>query len=253
MIKTQELMLGNLVECDGKYCTIETISRDYVIVKYNEDLCHASPTDINPIELTDEIKRKLVDGGGCFYYLHNRQNWHTVFGYKTLDITPLLKPKPILTTHDKAEINDNQEMIWIAYQDATNLYDPKFKDAPCQKRVSTFLMEQYSKPVLVFSTLDACINYINTKWAELHPEPIFVTEDGVNKFKGDFFWYCRKSGYYANGVKSEIKIANAYEGYKCGEEAKVFSNPAITQAYLNKVWAETEYNNLLKTKSCQNK
>jgi uncharacterized protein YbdZ (MbtH family) len=184
--------------------------------------------------------------------LHMLQNSRTLNGTCPLDITPLLHPKPILTTHDGVDVTSEDTMIWIAYQDATNLYDPKFKNVPCQIKVSTFLMEQYSKPVLVFSTLEKCQSYIDQKWAELHPEPIFVTEDGAGMNKGDAFWYCWESGYCTNGHRDAPSCQITY-GKPSSELYVRFSTHELAQAYLNKVWAETEYQSLLKAKQCQNK
>ena len=219
-----------------------------------------SQNDINPIELTDDVLNRLGVTRYSIKSVHNLQNTMLLHG-RALDITPLLKPKPILTTHDGVEVTSKDVMIWIAYQDASNLYNPKYKDAPCQKRVSTFLMEQYSKPVLVFSTLDACINYINTKWAELHPEPIFVTEDGVGIYKGMKYCYCPKEGYTRQGNKCKIidyNTANEDSGKR--DDVKYFSTIEITEAYLNRTWAkaeadklDAEYQSLLKSKQCQNK
>lgn len=140
----------------------------------------ANNTNINPIELTDEIKRKLnFMPANTSKYLHMVQNFRTSLEYTPLDITPLLKPKPILTTHDGVEVFDRDATVWVCSKEGV---------------------------------------YFNTK----------------NKNKPNM--YCA-SHDFSNLAYNFL----------------VFSTEAIAQAYLNKVWAENEYNNLLKSTQCQNK
>jgi hypothetical protein len=165
---------------------------------------------------------------------------------RALDITPLLSPKPILTTHDGVEVTSNDTFVYLAYEDATNYNVSTEKDYPLQ--VLPVNIKTWTKPVLIFSTRELAQSYINTKWAELHPEPIFVTEDGVNVFKGDTYYYCRKSGFWGRlkAFVSRKDIAKSYSEIDDGYS--YFSTPELVQAYLNKVWAEKEYNDLISKK-----
>ncbi len=122
-----------------------------------------------------------------------------------------------------------------------------------------------NKPTLLFSTRELAQSYINAKWAELHPEPIFVTEDGVKVFEGQEYWYVRTSGYYKTGQKGSPRKGQAYMSYEHYhyEELKNFSTRELAQLYLNRIWARTEseklkaeadkldaeYQSLLKSKS----
>jgi hypothetical protein len=254
MINTNELMLGNLVSYENEYWVIANIGEECVslkrdgkngVIKYISSFA----TDINPIELTDDVFKKLGMLDCNWKYIHQLQNRRIVMEERELDITPLLSPKPILTTHDGVEVFDKNAIVYVAYEDATNSFDGKTKDKPFRWVVSDSI-DVSVKPTLFFSTRELAQSYINQKWAELHPEPIFVTEDGVGMNKGDVFWYCWESGYGTNGHRDAPSCQITY-GKPSSELYMRFSTHELAQAYLNKVWAYAEYNNLLKAKSCK--
>lgn len=175
MIKTDELMLGNLVDYKGEYAIITEILEDRVAL--NTWGSYIKDTDINPIELTNEIISKTAkDGSGTIRCrtVHEWQNWRKACLDTPLDITPLLKPKPILTT-----------------------------------------------------------------------------EDGVDVYDGQKYWSVKREGFF-NGYwkdKPTFHVCDTTSGKN--PNCIYFSTEKLAQAYLNKVWAETEYNNLLKAKSEQ--
>lgn len=127
--------------------------------------------------------------------------------------------------------------------------------------LSNYLETTYPKLTVIFSTLEKCQSYIDQKWAELHPEPIFVTEDGLKIYKGMKYCYCPKEGYTRQGNKCTIidyNTANEDSGKR--DDVKYFSTIEITEAYLNRTWAkaeadklDAEYQSLLKSTLCQNK
>ena len=252
MINTNELMLGNLVEYRGEYVTVIEIDQAGVKVrngnKTSGDWRYCTSDEINPIELTTEIIERLELVGSFKKTLHEWQNARTIHG-RPIDITPLLKPKPILTTHDGVEVFDKSTVIHVAYQSGCNGYDPKIKDVVLSIPLSIYLESEYPALTVIFSTLEKCQSYIDQKWAELHPEPIFVTEDGVGIYKGMKYCYCFKNGYRRDGNKcTVINCAPATVDSGSREDVKYFSTEAIAQAYINKVWAENEYQSLLKSK-----
>lgn len=92
---------------------------------------------------------------------------------------------------------------------------------------------------IFFSTLDACLSYNDS----LTRKPIFTTEDGVDVFEGDKYWYCNKLGRglaYSENAKGNLLNE--------GNGNIRFSTQQLAQAYLNKVWAENEYNDLISKK-----
>jgi hypothetical protein len=254
MINTNELMLGNLVSYEGHYAIITTISNDYVLATVGERKEHCIvPIDINPIELTDEILKRLGQQSytlnDCFELGVNSVHKLQIAHYeKPLDITPLLKPKAILTTHDGVEITSEDATIWMCYRSGINCNGKK--DNPSRTLVKTQLTNQFKDKLHYFSTREASVNYINTKWAELHPEPIFVTEDGVGMFEGMEYFFCYKSGINTNGCK-DFPASHITFTANLDDKYIRFSTKELAQSYLNKVWSETEYNNLLKAKSEQ--
>lgn len=154
-------------------------------------------------------------------------------------------PEPLLVTRDGVKVYDKGAWVYICYEDATNMYYSDVKDAPSTKRVSSYLIEQYGKPILVFSTRELAQSYIDQKWAEAHPKPIFVTEDGVGIFYGDTYYYCRKSGFWGKlkGYVCCNNTANSYSGNDA--DYAYFSTEELTQTYLNKMWADKEYDDLI--------
>ena len=257
MINTNELMLGNLVEYRGEYVTVIEIDQAGVKVrngnKTSGDWRYCTSDEINPIELTDEILKRLGQQSytlkDCLELQVDSVHKLQIVHYEEpLDITPLLKPKPILTTHDGVEVFDKDAVLWICYEDYTNSFDKNLKDRPF-RWIASDLIDVSVKPSLFFSTLEAWQSYIDQKWAELHPEPLFVTEDGVKVFKGMEYYYFERDGYDKNNVKSEIYNIVASEEKQRNIKNIRFSSKPIAQAYLNKVWAENEYQSLLKSKS----
>jgi uncharacterized protein YbdZ (MbtH family) len=323
MINTNELMLGNLVEYKNKYYKVGSIFTREVLLEGMFGRIFA--IDINPIELTDEVLKKLGSIFSSIKTVHLYQNWNKANGVD-IDITPLLKPKPILTTHDGVEVFDKNALVWVCsvdgmYSDTKNKNVParfkakmalsimndymcvfstesacseyinqkwaelhpepifvtedgvevfdkdaivfsvyktgvcpfdETKDNPTSEVVSKLLLEQCDQ-LMLFSTRELAQSYINQKWAELHPEPIFVTEDGVKMFEGMDFYFVEASGYYSGSKKSTIKHSKCYKDTKKNKEYKDFSTEQLAQAYLNKVWVDAEYNKLLKSTQCQNK
>jgi hypothetical protein len=308
MIDTQQLMLGNLVEYHGEYVIVDTISQyriGYRTVDGQYDNCHI--TNINPIELTDEVKKRLgITGSSAHKSVHELQNARIINKYNALDITPLLATRykthdgvvvsqgdtvymviqdskgdykivtalcygvannmfstresaekhieslqvkvPYYKTHDGVEVKKG-DFVWFCYKEGVNENDEK--DIPSislsHEPMVTSNISYY------FSSYEACQSYIDQKWAELHPEPLFVTEDGVGIFDGDTYYYCRKNGFWG-GRKALICCngnANSYSGIHT--DYSYFSTEQLTQAYLNKVWADAEYNAQLNAKKCQNK
>lgn len=227
MIKTTELMLGNLVEFRGKYAIITSIGHNFITIEQKEFNYYTLDSDINPIPLTEGVLKRLdlaiVDEDS----VHQLQNYPTVSGLKPIDITPLLSPR--YTTHDNVEVWEG-DMTWRC-----SIENPTVP-VGCTIDKNRFQNCHY------FSTQQACQSYIDSQTRK----PIFTTEDGVDMFEGDTYYYCRKSGYYIGGEKSIIKIGNAYKTYEKHEELKDFASPVVAQAYLNKVWADAEYQSLLK-------
>ena len=310
MINTNELMLGNLVDHAGAYCTVVKIEEGKVDLHYyvdNNIYTGVLACNINPIVLTNDILRRLGEDKCGYEFLHTFQNVRNT-DKRGLDITPLLKPKyltqdnvvvsegdtvymvvqnskgehqivtalcyglaknafstresaesyienlipiPFLRTHDGVEVFDKNALVWVCSVDG--MYsDTKNKNVPARfkAKMALSIMNDY---MCVFSTESACSEYINQKWAELHPEPIFVTEDGVKMFEGMDFYFVEASGYYSGSKKSTIKHSKCYKDTKKNKEYKDFSTEQLAQAYLNKVWSKNEYNNLLKSTQCQNK
>lgn len=164
MINTNELMLGNLVEYKGEYAIITSINHGYVLATVQKRKEHCLMADINPIELTDDVLNKLRIKASTKKSVHELQNSSMLHGI-ALDITPLLKPKPILTTHDGVEVFDKSAVVYICYEDATNSFDGNIKDNPFRWVVSDS-MAVSSKPTLFFSTRELAQAYLNKVWAE---------------------------------------------------------------------------------------
>lgn len=253
MINTNELMLGNLVEYRGKYVTICLMYEGVVSVRHHDtDTIETSisQNDINPIKLTTEIIERLGLVGFYKKTLHEWQNARTIHG-RHIDITPLLKPKPILTTHDGVELFDRDATVWVCSKEGV-YFNTKNKNKPnmyCASHDFSNLAYNF----LVFSTESACQSYINTKWEELHPESIFVTEDGVGIYNNQTYYYCRKTGFEDGRICAICSNSRRFVDGMNTDLYVYFSTCELAQAYLNKVWAETEYQSLLKSTQCQNK
>ena len=231
MIKTTELMLGNLVEFAKEYCKVVKIGEEYVDLYYNKDgntYTNTHCCNINPIPLTDGVLKRLGYKGSTRESVHEFQNWDTINNKSTIDITPLLSPR--YTTHDGVEVWDGD----LVYYTIINSYIN-----PQQTIVSKSNMDKIG--YIFFSTLNACQSYID----KVTRKPVFTTEDGVDVFEGDLYVAVKKSGYYVNGDKSTPYT------YKCAindrkmDCSMYFSTQQLAQAYLNKVSAEKEYNDLM--------
>jgi hypothetical protein len=257
MINTKELMLGNLVEYKQQYGLIMKIDTSYVDIlvdKYEHS--EISYRDINPIELTDDMLKKLGVVSSTRKSVHDLQNARKFIHNYPLDITPLLKPKPILTTHDGVEVFDGDAIVWVCNIDG--MYsDTKNKNVPAKFKAKSGVINNC---MCVFSTESACQSYINQKWAELHPEPIFVTEDGVGIYEGMLYYNCDKSGFENNGEKAIVYKEIALKTKVLLRKNIRFSTEPLAQAYLNRTWAkaeadklDAEYQSLLKATQCQNK
>lgn len=61
-------------------------------------------------------------------------------------------------------------------------------------------------------------------WVEVK-EPLFVTEDGVNVFKYDYFYYVSKYGICYKGYARELSATN--------KEFKYFSTPEAAKKYID--------------------
>lgn len=241
MIKTTELMLGNLIEHDGKYHVVEGIGKAHISVSVG----NISSDYINPIPLTDGVLKRLEmlglnDFNADKYPNHDIDYVHKLqihFYLNPIDITPLLSPR--YTTHDNVEVWEGDE-VWLVWENGIRPYDNKI-DKPTKSNDPS----QLNEGALMFSSEQACQSYIDS----LTRKPIFTTEDGVDVFEGDSYWYVRDCGYLIDGkTKSSASLGNAYKSYQPIEGLKDFSSPIIAQAYLNKVWAEAEYQSLLNTK-----
>ncbi len=249
MINTNELMLGNLVEYKGEYAIITEIIKDRVALS----ICgsYINPTDINPIELTDDVVKKLGFVPSFRKSVHGLQNYATICGITPIDITPLITPKPILTTHDGVDMFDKNAEVWVCYKRGMNEFDSK--DNPACDTVARQIINPFRDELLLFSSKSSCQAYIDQKWAETHPEPIFLTEDGVKVFEGDKYWFCRKGGFDEENMKSEPYNHIATKEKQRNEDFIRFSTHELTQAYLEKTWAkadadklENQYQTLLK-------
>lgn len=221
MIKTTELMLGNIIEHDGKYYVVEGIGREHITISVGKVACEL----INPIPLTEGVLKRLGEDLTIGYKsVHEFQ----VARYKNpLNITPLLSPR--YTTHDGVEVWEGDD-VWYVEKQAEIGFKPHISKG-----------ERRFDSCAYFSTQQACQSYIDS----LTRKPVFTTEDGVDVFEGDSYVAVKKSGYYINGDKSTPYT------YKCAindrkmDCSMYFSTQQLAQAYLNKVSAEKEYNDLM--------
>lgn len=239
MIKTSELMLGNLVEYKQQYGLIMKIDTRYVDIlvdKYEHS--EVSYRDINPIELTDDVLNRMngnISHFENFRYLHIWQNARTINNPESgaLDITPLLAPR--YTTHDGVEVWEGDE-VWYTFTNPSSGATP-------QRFIAG--VDVCNNRYVFFSTQQACQSYIDS----VTRKPIFTTEDGVDVFEGDRFWFTIRSGfrgkekYYVITNTCGVELAN-----KHNYDYIIFSTYGLAQAYLNKVWAEKEYQSLLNAK-----
>ena len=218
MIKTTELMLGNLVEYDGKYVQVSHIYETEIRYKGLLTTGYIKDTDINPIPLTDAVLKRLkMQAPSSFFLVHNLQNWKIVNNLKPIDITPLLSPR--YTTHDGVEVWDFDD-VWIPIGGIPS----KVK---CTSKLANF-----------FSTQEACQSYID----KVTRKPIFTTEDGVDVFEGDVYIGVFVNGFNQFGHKGKPFYTSQAPNFKI---FNYFSKYELAQAYLNKVWAEKEFNDLM--------
>ena len=234
MIKTTELMLGNLIEHDGKYHVVESIGKAHIQVSVGS----ISSDYINPIPLTEGVQKRLGYGGLLVSTVHGFQNWHTINGGGTVDITPLLSPR--YTTHDGVEVWEG-DGTWACYKNGIEKFSGE-KDKPTLVHDIHKKNESTHENVLFFSTQQACQSYIDS----VTRKPIFTTEDGVDVFEGDKYWYCGRKGVV--GV-SELVVDSSYEKFPNLIE---FSTKELAEKYTNSKRlksqadeAEKEYQDLL--------
>ena len=233
MIKTTELMLGNLVEFRNKYVKVITLDDEGAKIRYsNGSWCYCLESEINPIPLTDGVKRKLGIIDVSTTTVHDFQNWRTIINRTPIDITPLLSPR--YTTHDGVEVWEED----LVYYTIINSYIN-----PQQTIVSKSNMDKIG--YIFFSTLEACQSYID----KVTRKPIFTTEDGMNVFEGGKYWFVEKNGMTPEKDKDIPHWTYCTEGSdKLSAKYAYFSTEQLAQAYLNKVWAEKEYNDLINKK-----
>lgn len=234
MIKTTELMLGNIIEYKNAYVQVINLAYGDLMIRHNGVGVAVVESDINPIPLTDGVLKRLGMLGSTgdfnadeysnrgFEYVHKLQ---IEFYLNPIDITPLLSPR--YTTHDGVEVWEGDEVWCFEYL----------------KGVIAVKCDSTIDPKLHFSTQQACQSYIDSATRK----PIFTTEDGVDVFDGDEYWVCTKCGYDYDETKSAIGRITSSEKYESFTSLVYFSTPELAQAYLNKVWAEKEYNDLLNT------
>jgi len=239
MIKTTELMIGNIIELNDKYVIVDSISQNRIGYRTVEGKYNDTDSNyINPIPLTEVlIKRLGINKNTLHKTVHGFQNYSTVSKFSPLDITPLLSPRYI--THDGVEVWEGDK-VWYCYISGTRSKNET--DSPN----STVAHEGIptNKNYYYFSTQQACQSYIDS----VTRKPIFTTEDGVEMFEGDKYWYCYKSGFNKMGNKDDVTGVNAYNTWRSIDDNIRFSTHELAQAYLNKVWAEKEYNDLISKK-----
>jgi len=85
--------------------------------------------------------------------------------------------------------------------------------------------ESYFDGNLVYSTY-AIENYPEF-WQEIK-EPLFTTEDGVDIYEGDWYWYVYPK------LKDRAAGNTAKKGFKPSSEYKYFSNRELAEKYLDK-------------------
>ena len=224
MIKTTELMLGNLIEFGGSYMVVTALNNEKITCG---TVCERAE-HFNPIPLTEGAAKRL--GANYKAYVnsvHELQNNITLMNCKPIDITPLLSPR--YTTHDGVEVWD---------EDTIYYYSDKLK------RIDTMVLQvsNISKDILFFSSKQACQSYIDS----VTRKPIFTTENGVDVFEGDAYWVF-KYPYNIENKPDIIRREATIDVWK-NNDFLYFSTEKLAQAYLNKVWAEAEYQSLLNTK-----
>ena len=241
MIKTSELMLGNVIELGGKYVIVDSISQNRIGYRTVEGKYNGTDSNsINPIPLTEGVLKRLditsdyireyEDDACCIKYVHELQIRFRNANYKP-DITPLLSRR--YTTHDGVEVWE-VDKVWIV--SALNSNAPKPKWILANKDTDNTICPY-------FSTLEACQSYID----KVICKPIFTTEDGVDVYAGDEYWFCRKTGY--NNSELSMPMINICTKTKEIDDFFIyFSTKELAQAYLNKVWSEKEYNDLISKK-----
>lgn len=238
MIKTTELMLGNIVEHEGKYVQVIALYYGDLKVRINGVSKSVLETQINPIPLTESVLKRLGMALAEESSVHELQNSKVVSGLQAIDVTPLLAPR--YTTHDNVEVWEGDE-VWKAWKDGITPYDGKIDKPTYSKN-----LKELDEDELMFSTQQACQAYIDS----VTRKPIFTTEDGVDIYEGDRYWFCRTTGYN----ESELSCPMSNVCNKSNEHHDFytyFSTHQLSQAYLNKVWAEKEFNDLLNAKKCQ--
>jgi hypothetical protein len=230
MINTKELMLGNLVEVYNTFREVKVIEEISVKLKIDNKIAFCLSSEINPIPLTEGIIKKLrIDANLKEFIAYGIDSVHKLqnhYSLNPIDITPLLSPR--YTTHDGVEVWEGDEVYYYSLT---------------EKRIDiTYIHSNLNIPF--FSTLQSCQSYIDS----LTCKPIFTTEDGVGIFEGDTYYYCRKSGFWGKlkAFVSRNDIAKSYSEIDDGYS--YFSTHELAQAYLNKVWAEKEYNDLISKK-----
>jgi hypothetical protein len=222
MIKTTELMLGNLVEHDGKYHVVEGIGKSYIDVSKGSIMSDF----INPIPLTETVRKRL----GLYHTSYKNVHSLQIANYiDPIDITPLLSPR--YTTHDGVEVWEGDE-VWYTF------IHPKNSDTP-QKWVVG--VDMCNTRYLYFNFKEKAQSYIDSKTRK----PIFTTEDGVDVFEGDVYIGVFVNGFNQFGHKGKPFYTSQAPNFKI---FNYFSKYELAQAYLNKVWAEKEYNDLISKK-----
>lgn len=229
MIKTTELMLGNIIEYKNAYVQVINLAYGDLMIRHNGVRVAVVESDINPIPLTESVLKRLGIESIGFESIHQLQNHRTNNQRKPIDITPLLAPR--YTTHDGVEVWE-EDLVWrCKIENPTNLWKHAInKNSPS---------DCYS-----FSTQQACQSYID----KVTRKPIFTTKDGVDVFEGDEYWYCYKSGFDVMGNKDSVTYVKVYSNWRPIDDCIRFSTEQLAQAYLNKVWAEKEYNDLINKK-----
>ena len=226
MIKTTELMLGNLVEHKNDYVQVINLAYGDLMIRHNGIGVSVIESDINPIPLTEGIFKRLKVHCYGYKYVHEFQ-----ISMRNLDITPLLSPR--YTTHDGVEVWEGDE-VWYTF------IHPKNSDTPQKWVVS---VDMCNTRYLYFNFKEKAQSYIDSQTRK----PIFTTEDGVDVFEGDGYWYVNKDGSkFFDGLDKVGFICANFSG-RSGDVLH-FSTEQLAQAYLNKVWAEKEYNDLISKK-----
>lgn len=233
MIKTTELMLGNLIEFGGSYMVVTALNNEKITCG---TVCERAE-HFNPIPLTERVLKRLCLAVGDDDYVHELQNYATVKGIKPIDITPLLSPR--YTTHDGVEVWEGDK-VWYVEKDAQKDFIPH-----------PYISGVRYDGCYYFSTQQASQSYID----KVTRKPIFTTEDGVDVFEGDEYYATSISGYDKYGYEAivdKIKVPKVWEG----DDTKVrFANKETAKKYLQWVLtksqaekAEKEYNDLLNAK-----